>query len=347
MNHPLPRLRGFVALAVLAVAVASCSNVGGAPAASVGAAEISDEQLQVDIAGFTFLVGLSGAPCGTPAGGERQDAACARFTLTNEIQEEIVKAYAASHDLAVEQSQVTDSISQLEQNLGGPEALDAQLDEAGLTRADLLALARRLVLFSVVQEAVVAERLDDQALRSIYDSSKAQFTNVEVAHILLDTRREAEQIAAQATPENFARLAKQHSTDQASAVAGGSLGTFSEGQFAQQFDPTFVQAALALQPGEISDVVQTQFGYHVIELVSRDVPTFEQVRDQLASQQGQQIFQQWLQEQYASIDISVNPRYGRLDDTTGEVVAIGSTQATPSPAGATGAAGATGTTAPP
>jgi parvulin-like peptidyl-prolyl isomerase len=343
----LPRLRGFVALAVLAVAAAACSNVGGAPAASVGAAEISDERLQVDIASFTFLVGLSGAPCGTPTGGERQDAACARFTLTNEIQEEIVKAYATSHDLAVQESDVTDSIAQLEQNLGGAEALDAQLDQAGLTRADLHSLARRLVLFSVVQQAVVAERLDDETLRSIYDSSRAQFTNVEVAHILVATRREAEDVAAQATPENFARLAKQRSIDQVSAAAGGSLGTFSEAQFAQQFDPTFVQAAIALQPGEISGVVQTQFGYHVIELVRRDTPTFEQVRDQLASQQGPQVFQLWLQEQYASTDISVNPRYGRLDDTTGEVVAIDSTQDTPTPTGASGATGAAGTTASP
>ena len=243
---------------------------------------------------------------------------------------------------------MTDSISQLEQNLGGPEALDAQLDEAGLTRADLLALARRLVLFSVVQQAVVAERLDEQTLRSIYDSSKAQFTNVEVAHILLDTRREAEQVAAQAHAGEL-REAREAALDRPGLggrrreprhVLGGTV------RAAVRSDLRAGGAGAAARARSPS-VVQTQFGYHVIELVRRDVPTFEQVRDQLASQQGQQVFQLWLQEQYASTDISVNPRYGRLDDTTGEVVAIGSTQATPSPAGATGAAGATGTTAPP
>jgi len=143
--------------------------------------------------------------------------------------------------------------------------------------------------------------------------------------------------AAEATPENFARLARQHSLD-SSAPTGGSLGTFSETQFLQQFDPTFAQAALALQPGEISGAVHTQFGYHVIELVRRDVATFDQVREQLSAQQAPQIFQEWLQERYDATDIEVNPRYGRLDDATGEVLAIRSTEESPTatPAAATG-----------
>jgi foldase protein PrsA len=331
----------LVALVAVGLAAAACTNVGGAPAVRVGGAQVSDERLRLDMASFRFLVGLSGASCGTPEDGERQDAACARFTLTNEIQEEIVKAYAAAHDLSVGERDVTDAVSQLEQNLGGADALDAQLEQADLARADLLSLARRLVLFSVVRDAVVAERLDDQSLRVIYDSSRDQLTNVEVAHILVGTRREAEELAAEATPGNFAKLAKQHSTDDASASAGGSLGTFSVAQFTQQFDPTFAQAALALQPGEISGPVHTQFGYHVIELISRDVPTFEQARAQLSAQQAPQVFQDWLRERYDATDIEVNPRYGRLDDATGQVVPIHSTEDTPSPTGATGAAGTT------
>lgn len=349
-----PRLRSFVVLALvpMALALAACSDdgggggVGGGPAASIGDVDISHAQLERDVIAFQFLSTLSGSPCGTPAGGETQRAACARLALTNDIQEELVKAYAAANDLIVDAAAVDEALIGLETNLGGAAELDRQLEDAGFSREGLRALAERLLLFNEVQQAVVAERLDEATLQELYDGSQLQYTTVEVSHILLETRKEAEDIAAEATVDNFARLAKQNSTDPGSAESGGSLGSYSEEQFVQQFDPTFVEAALALDPGEISGVVETRFGFHVIELVRRDVASFEDVRDQISAQQGPQVFDTWLREQYEAVDIDVNPRYGRLDDTTGQVQPIRSTETSPGPTGGSGASGATGPTVP-
>jgi foldase protein PrsA len=320
-----PRVRAFVALVVVPTLLAACDG-SGAPAASVGDAEISHEQLASDVSAFRFLAGLSGAPCGSAVEGESEDAACARFTLTNDIQEEFVKAYALANDVAVPDGDVTDAIAQLESNLGGAAELDGRLSGEGLTRKDLERLAARLLLFGEVQGAIVAERLDDAALMEVYEQDKQQFTTVEVRHILLETRKAAEDIAAEATPENFDRLARTRSVDTGSAQSGGSLGSYSEQQFRTQFDPTFVEAALALEPGDISGVVETTSGFHVIYLVRRDVASFDDVREQISAQQGTQVFQTWLDEQYGTVDVSVNPRYGRLDVTTGEVVAVRSTE---------------------
>lgn len=319
------RLRTFVVLAVVPMVLASCDG-SGAPAASVGDAQISHEQLASDVSAFRFLAGLSGAPCGTAVQGESPDAACARFALTNDIQEEFVKAYALANDLDVPDADVTDAIAQLETNLGGADALDAQLSGEGLTRNDLQLLAARLLLFGEVQGAIVADRLDDAALMELYEEAKPQFTTVEVHHILLETQKAAEDVAAEATPENFARLARTRSTDPGSAPSGGSLGSYSEQQFRSQFDATFVEASLALEPGDVSGVVETSFGFHVIYLARRDVASFEDVREQISAQQGAQVFQTWLDEQYEAVDVEVNPRYGRLDVTTGEVVAVRSTE---------------------
>jgi foldase protein PrsA len=329
-------------LGVLATLVGAC-DVTGAPAASVGDAEISHEQLEDDVAAFRFLTGLSGAPCGVAIGGESERAACTRFTLTNKIQEELVKAYAAANDIAVEATAVTDAIAQLEQNLGGAEELDARLRQEDLTRLDLDTLATRLLLFGEVESAVVAERLDEETLMGLYEEAVPQFTTVEVHHILLETRAEAGAVAAEAGPRNFARLARERSVDTGSAANGGNLGSYSESQFRAQFDPTFVEAALALEPGEVSGVVETQFGFHVIFLARRDVATFEQVRDQLVAQQSGEIFEGWLREQYETFDVEVNPRYGRLDET-GQVLPIRSTDDDAGATGATGTTGATGAT---
>src|ERR671935_431661 len=73
-------------------------------------------------------------------------------------------------------------------------------------------------------------------------------------------RKRAEAIRAQATSANFAELARKYSQDPGSAQRGGDLGVFPKGMMVKEFQ----DALTALKPGEISPVVQTQFGYHII-----------------------------------------------------------------------------------
>jgi parvulin-like peptidyl-prolyl isomerase len=320
---------------VAGLALAACST-GDDPAATIGDQEISDAQLSADTQLYTFLTGLSGAPCGTPAGDESDASACARFTLGNDIREEVVKEYAAAHDLSVDRSDIDTAIGQVSQNLGGGAALAKALKEQWLVRQDLVTLARRLLLFNEVERAIAAERVTDDVLRPLYESQKDQYANVEVSHILVPTQEEAEKIAAEVTPENFAELARKDSIDTQSAKDGGSLGTYSLSDFQQTFDPTFAAAALALQEGEISQPVQTQFGWHIIEMTSRTQASFEDVRDQLVQQVEQKVFQDWLIERAEALGVEVNPRYGRFDGDTGNITPIRSTGTGPTGASATG-----------
>ena len=332
MIRRFPALLAFAIVALVGSACASSSS----DAATVGESEISIDRLERDMVLFEFLTGLSGATCGTPAPFEGQDAACARFALSNDIREELAKAYAAAHGLSVEPEIVNRALAQLETNIGGAEAVDARLAEADLMRSDLRAFAERVLLINVVQEAVVEERLDDEALRAQYDDQLDAFTTLEVAHILVDDQADAERIAADVTPETFERVARRESADPGSAQNGGSLGSFSEPDFIAQFDPDFVAGALELEPGEISGPVQTQFGWHVIRLVSREVAPFEDVQEQLRAGGAGQVFQDWMLEQLDTTDIDVNPRFGRLDTETGEIVAVRSTaDEGEQPAGAT------------
>jgi parvulin-like peptidyl-prolyl isomerase len=333
VNRRFPALLAFVVVALVAGACAGSSS----DAATVGDSAITIDELERDMILFEFLSGLSGAPCGMPAPFESQDAACARFTLTNDIREELAKAYADDHDLKVEASVVNAAISQLETNLGA-EALDGQLADASLDRQDLRRLAERLLLLNVVQEAVVEERLDDEALRAQYEEQLGTFTSLEVAHILVQDQADAERIAAEVTPGTFEQVARRESIDPGSAPNGGSLGTYSEAEFLAQFDADFVGAALELEPGEISGPVETQFGWHVIRMVSREVQPFEDVEEQLRAGSSGQVFADWMFEQLETTDVDVNPRFGRLDPETGEVVAIRSTASegqASQPAGAT------------
>ena len=339
---PLPRPVRVLAILCVVVLFAACAN-DPSSAATVGEeGEISIDQLHGDVALFGFLTGLSGVPCGTPVGNETQEAACARFALANDIREELAKAYASENDVKVDPAAVTDALTQLEQGLGGADALKSQLSDAGVTRAEVEAFAARLLLVNAVQQAVVKDRLDEAVLRYAYQANLAQFTTLEVGHILVADRAEAERIAAEVTPATFAKTAQRESTDQQSAAQGGSLGTFSEAQFQSQFDPDFVAATLALKPGEISGPVQTQFGWHVIHLVRRDVTPFEDVRPQLEANQAGTVFNDWFTEQLGTTNVEVNPQFGRFDQDTGEVLPIRSTAQ--EPAGGSGSNGSTGST---
>ena len=186
---PVPRLLRVLATLCVVVLFAACSN-DPSSAATVGeTGEISIDQLHADVALFGFLAKLSSAPCGTPVGNETQESACARFALANDIHEEVAKAYASENDVKVDPAAVTDALAQLEDGLGGADALKAQLSDAGVTRAQVEAFAGRLLLVSEVQKAVAKDRVDEAALRDAYQANLAQLTTVEVEHILVPTRR--------------------------------------------------------------------------------------------------------------------------------------------------------------
>jgi parvulin-like peptidyl-prolyl isomerase len=333
---PPPFLR-LAAAALAAVALSACGSARP-PAAVVDGETITDAQLQDQMVLFSFLGSLQQQPCGQAQAGESTDAACARFTLSNLIQEDIVKHYAAAHDITVADADINDVISQLEGNLGGADQLDRRLREGGVTRAQFQALAHRLLLFSKTQQAIGSANISDEQLRQLYEQQKQQFTQIHARHILVKSKSLAQRIADEATPNNFARLAKRYSTDDASADNGGDLGTIS----ASSLDPDFVAAALALRPGEISAPVHTQFGWHVIQLVSADVQPLDEVKDQLTGSLGSQAFSTWLGKRLESAEIDVNPKYGRFDASTGEILPIRSTETTPSATSATSAPGASG-----
>jgi len=321
------RVLAILPLAALLV-LAGCSETGsktGSNAALIGAETITVQELERDVDLYGFLTSVSGSTCGQPVDGESPDAACARFALTTDIREELAKVYAAQHDLSADPADVESAIAQFESGLGGSAALEGQLEAAGLTRADLVALAGRLLLVNVVQEAVVDERLDEETLRASYEAQRESFTTVEVAHILFENEADANEIARTVTPETFEEVARRESIDPSAADNGGNLGSFSRFDFASQFDPDFVAGALALEAGEISPPVRSQFGWHLIYMVTREIAPFEDVREQLRASQLGPVFQAWVLERIEASNVEVNPRFGRLDAETGEVLAVRST----------------------
>jgi len=112
---------------------------------------------------------------------------------------------------------------------------------------------------------------------------------VHARHILVADKATADLIEQKLKAGgDFAALAKQYSTDTGSKNNGGDLGWFSKGQMV----PAFEQAAFSLQPGQISQPVQTQYGWHIIQVLQRD--PHHTVDPQQLAQLRMQAYSQWL-----------------------------------------------------
>ncbi|MCL6285189.1 peptidylprolyl isomerase [Ruegeria sp. 2012CJ41-6] len=144
----------------------------------------------------------------------------------------------------------------------------------------------RSLLAATMIDRLTEEALTDEALQAAYD---AQFTEwaggdeYDAAHILVETEDEAKAIkGALDDGADFAETAKEKSTGP-SGPNGGALGWFGAGQMV----PEFEQAVMALEPGQVSEPVQTQFGWHLIILNDKrksQAPALEDVRQDLAQQ---------------------------------------------------------------
>ena len=152
-------------------------------------------------------------------------------------------------------------------------------------------------------------QVPDADVEAFYTQNKAQYTTegrVRASHILLKTegkdeaavKAKAEALLAQvkAPGADFAALAKANSEDEGSAVNGGDLNYFGKGQMV----PEFEQAAFGLKAGEVSGLVKTTFGFHIIKVIDSQAETsrpvaevkpeiVDQLKWQKAQQQAEQI----------------------------------------------------------
>lgn len=164
-------------------------------------------------------------------------------------------------------------------------ARDAELDQSDIFARRLDYLEERSLRRAFFAEVVEAG-VTDEAVQAAYDEMVAGFEaqpEVRARHILVPTLEEAQSIRAEIEGgKTFEDAAAEYGTDGTRAT-GGDLGYFSSGMMVAPFE----EAAFALETGQLSEPVESQFGWHLIKLEDRRVttaPTLDQVRQQVAQQ---------------------------------------------------------------
>ncbi len=159
-------------------------------------------------------------------------------------------------------------------------------------------LSKQTILASAyIQDYVKSHPLSDDELKKEFDRVNKLRGNKEykVSHILVKTEEEAKAVEDQLKSKKFEDVAMDKSQDPGSSVKGGDLGWAVPGNFVKPF----ADAMVALNKGQISAPVQSQFGWHVIRLDdTRDlkVPSFDEVKPQLTQHMQQQLVQKAIME---------------------------------------------------
>ena len=166
--------------------------------------------------------------------------------------------------------------------------------------------------------------VSDADLQKMYEANKKDHEQVKARHILIafkgspaaqpgkpelteeQAKAKAEEIRKQIVAGgNFEELAKKESDDTGSGARGGDLGAFGRGMMVEEFE----KAAFAAKPGEVTPVVRTQFGYHVIRVDDHTVTPFAQVKEQLERAERQRKMQELLDAMKTDAKATFNDAY--------------------------------------
>ncbi len=308
---------GFVS--ILLVALAGCQPAD--PTANAGSeakkvavfrgGEITESEVQEQV---TLLAQQSGM--GEVQPDSPQYDTMVQQALPQIVALEVSRAYAEEQNITVSDKEVNQEIetikdqvsSQAPGDVSREEAFKQALEQNNLTEEQLREDIRQNLPLQKVQEKITGDvEPSDEEVREYYEQNKeAEFSNAPqrcARHILFnkDQQQKAEEVKKQLQEgAEFAPLAEENSQDPQSAAKGGDLGCLEKDMTV----PNFNDALFSAEQGEVVGPVETEFGYHLIEVTDiRDesvTPYSEaegQIRQQLSSQQESAKFQQWIEGQ--------------------------------------------------
>lgn len=307
-----------VALFALSALVLSACGVTGAgdvgTAATVGGEDITVEEVEQGVVDAEANPQVSEALQGDESGEMRSGMEVQ--LLTARIRSEILRQGADELGVTVTDEDVAAEREALIEQTGGQEAFEEAVAQSGLTEDEIDRRLRDQLLERRVREELAPE-VSEEEIATRFEEQYAGGGPF-ARHILVETEEEAQEVLDRLEAgEDFGEVAREVSTDPSAQQNAGDLGAIQEGQTV----PEFEEAVFGAEPGEIVGPVETQFGFHVIQVYE---PTLEEVSDQirtaLGQEAGQAAFGDWLAEQSEELGVTVNPRFGEWDPQAGQVV---------------------------
>lgn len=200
------------------------------------------------------------------------------------VLQQMVIADVLEENYDVSKEDIDAKVQETKDQLG--EQFEMALQQQGIKDEDAY---RDVVKMSLLQEAAVTEDIEipEKEIKAQYEKMQTQ---IQASHILVADEKTAKEVKKKlADGGDFAKLAKEYSTDKKSGAKGGELGYFSVGDMI----PKFTDAAYDLEVGEISEPVQSQEGFHIIKVTDKrdtkaEIGSYDEEKDGIRSNLVQQ-----------------------------------------------------------
>lgn len=302
-------LAAAAATAALALVGAACGTAGPY-AARVGGTTISQDDLEGELRAIAsneaYLAQVEQQLTVRGTGQGTFDAAFTAEVLSRQILYVMVRQELERREVTLSDADRAAARPIVAGQAGGDEVFGA----FPVSYQDLLvaraAEVNRLTL------ALLGQVSADEAARAYYDANPTEFLTACVSHILVSDRAVADDVKARLDAgADFAALARERSQDTLTAAEGGNLGC--DVTPSTPFVPEFLAAVFAQPVGVAGSPVQSSFGFHVIKVVSRDSPTYEQAAsdalDRVVTSGGNEL-RDWVEGAVEGVEVEVNPKYG-------------------------------------
>ena len=245
---------------------------------------------------------------------EKQKADLTKGIVDQLILQKLIMQEARKRNVLATDKEVNEQLGRIRQQFPNEKAFGDALAKENLNLSSLRELIRFRLTQRRVADAVTANvKIADDEVRAAFDKDRTTYdkpAQIKVSHILLRVTDKNQEPVAQAKAkialakladgDKFEDVAKKYSEDPGSAERGGDLGFVSRGTLVKEFE----EVAWGLKPGQVSGLVKTQFGLHIIKLF--DIKQAEkadydkvrdEVRDKLLGGKREKAFEAWLEEQ--------------------------------------------------
>lgn len=221
----------------------------------------------------------------TTTEGQEMLAQGREWVLDMMIDQVLIEAVAGQAGITVSDEEVETAI-QADREQVGEDAFKTWLDNNGMSLEEL---------YEQQHDEMIATRMASSIAADVLTRTE----HVHARHILVGTEEEAQQILSQVQAgAEFVTLARTYSQDTSTRDTGGDLKFFPQGVLTSQ---EVSEAAFALQPGQVSDVIQSELGYHIVQVVERE-PDMEVTPENLRLLRSKAVWE-WLEGLRATADI--------------------------------------------
>lgn len=224
------------------------------------------------------------------------------------IADKIVELESDEQKIKVTDSEIEEELQKLQESYGDEEAFTQALTSSGTSLESVKSNIQSYLLTKKLLQDRIS--ITDDGVQEYFETNKdsfAQQEQVEASHILVEDEETAKAVKEMLdNGEDFAQLAEEYSVDTSNAGSGGELGYFAKGEMVAEFE----EKAFSMEIEEISDSVETEFGYHIIKVTDKKEAEEavledhkEEIQEILYEQALQTEYPVWLEEQREEYEI--------------------------------------------